>query len=272
MIIIPSNVSAYALVITYSIGAAGSGGSGAANGETGGTTTINFLETTLTATGGGGGLYDENTFSNGGIGLGGDWDSPGGKGYYARGDIGGGGGGALYGSDASLASGVDNARAGGYGASCFVQDDALGLEQVLDALGVAYSSGGGRGGSGSTPENEKNGGDAPDFGCGGGGAGWYGGKGGNGLYGGGGGGAAGFSVTKSGGNGGSGVVVARFVGTTTTYSFITSGTSYTIPEDTTEMTLWAVGAGGGGAGVPSEDGVAGGGGAAGGVAYKTWVF
>ena len=49
--------------ITYAIGALGSGSSGNLNGLSGGTTTLSYLGISLTANGGTGGKYNNNTAS-----------------------------------------------------------------------------------------------------------------------------------------------------------------------------------------------------------------
>jgi hypothetical protein len=51
---------------------------------------------------------------------------------------------------------------------------------------------------------------------------------------------------------------------------LTTGTSWTVPAGVTSVKVWAIGAGGGGAGTPAQDDVASGAGGAGGVAYKTY--
>jgi hypothetical protein len=72
-----------------------------------------------------------------------------------------------------------------------------------------------------------------------------------------------------GGAGGAGVLVVQINGTTTTV--LTSGTSYSIPAETTSIKVWLIGAGGGGAGSPPTDATSGGAGGAGGIAYYEFV-
>lgn len=123
----------------------------------------------------------------------------------------------------------------------------------------------------STGQNAKNGTNATGFGCSGGGAGYYGGNGGNGLYGGGGSGAAGYTLAnRVGGTGGQGVVVIQ---TNTGAVFVLiSGSSWAVPSNAgiTSIKVWAIGAGGGGAGATSIDVTSAGGGGAGRVEYKTY--
>jgi hypothetical protein len=57
-------------------------------------------------------------------------------------------------------------------------------------------------------------------------------------------------------SGGSAIVVATACAVAPTYLVLSSGTSTTVPVGYTQAKIWAVGAGGGGAG---------------GVAYKTWI-
>lgn len=62
------------------------------------------------------------------------------------------------------------------------------------------------------------------------------------------------------------------VSTGQTAYVLTSGSSWQVPLDVTSIKVWAVGAGGGGAGTPVSSGnTAGGAGAGGGVAYKTYA-
>jgi len=250
------------MTISYTLGAAGAGGVGAANGTAGGTTTVTFNRVTLTATGGGGGIYNSATANVGGTGSGGDLGVTGGKGGAATGDQGGGGGGAIGGT-------VGSPPTGGAGGAGGQSADVVGLQAaVTGGLGNWTGVGAGATAAATTP-NAMNGGDAVGGGCGGGGAGYYGGNGGAAQPGGGGGGAAGYTAVQTGGAGGQGAVVLQFIGAATPCVVLLSGTTYTVPANTTAVRIWAVGAGGGGAGSPATDATSGGGGAAGGVAMMT---
>ena len=193
--------------ITYSIGTAGAGGIGAANGSAGGNTTVTFNGVTITGSGGGGGLYNSSTAATGGSFSGGDGGSAGG-GSPARsvgGDVGGSSGGAIGGVVGQI--GAVNAQWGGNGVN---SADVSSLHSALTSAGQAIISGGG-GADNNGPGDAKHGSSATGFGCSGGGAGAWGGNGGSGKFGGGGGGAAGcFATVKSGGNGGTGAVVIKF--------------------------------------------------------------
>lgn len=142
-------------------------------------------------------------------------------------------------------------------------------------LGVGYSQvspvSGGFGETSSNPNNAANGGAASGLGCGGGGANALGGNGGNGKYGGGGAGAAGFTaINMRGGAGGQGVVVVAFYNGVTLLncSVYISGTSFVVIPLTTNISIWVIGAGGGGAGSTNDNATVGGAGAAGGTSYK----
>lgn len=260
-----SKTAAAQLSIMYSLGAGGIAGSGAAVGSTGGTTTVTFQGDTLYAYGGSGGVYNTYATNAGGAASGGDTNVTGGTGRSYASDQGAGGGGAIGGGGDQA-----NSSAGGGGGNPI---DVSGLFSVLSALGISVNSPG-EGGSGSGPYDgpQAAGQPATGFGCGGGGAGWYGGPGGNGLYGGGGGGASGGHAAHNGGTGGAGVVIAHFTGGTPAQVILASGTIYAVPAGTTQVKIWAIGAGGGGSGVDPGDGTCGGGGGAGGVAVKTWTL
>jgi hypothetical protein len=184
----------------------------------------------------------------------------GGSGTGATGDDGGGGGGGIGGGLPTTAN-VNGGYTGG------VPYNINELATAVVGAGYTFGSGAGAaGGVATTPVNGINGGNATGFGAGGGGAGYFGGNGGNGYFGGGGGGAAGFSAARTGGSGGSGAVVIQMtVNGSPQYEVLTSGTTYNTPVGTTSVKIWAIGAGGGGAGVPNADTVSGGGGGAGGI-------
>lgn len=261
MIIIPSNVATKTagLVISYTLGAAGSGGYNTSRGSTGGTTTVTFEDKTLIAYGGEGGYYNTNTAAAGGTATGGMVNIAGGSGGYSSGDHGGGGGGGIGGANGSNYGDIG---AGGTGAQAI---SVSMLKSAVEEASVSWT-GPGSGSTGSASDT-NHGGDATGFGCGGGGASYYGGNGGSGLNGGGGGGAAGYSIARTGGTGGGGAVVAKLGGVTPTYVVLTSGDSYTVPDDSTLEKLWAIGGGGGGAGATNSDNSAGGAGGAGGMSY-----
>jgi len=252
--------------ITYSLGSGGASPSGAVAGNAGGTTTATFMGTTITATGGVGGLYNTSSgTSAGGTGSGGDGSADGGRGGAARGNVGGNGGGGIF-SATAIATSVA-ANSGIAGAQSV---DVSGLQAAVTAAGYSWT-GPGAGSATTTPVDVNHGGNATGFGCGGGGANAAGGNGGNGLLGGGGGGASGNSATQSGGAGGSGAVVCQFTTRSgLSYQVLTSGTSYTVPNQTISVKLWAIGGGGSGAGCPATTTVAGGSGGAGGTSFKTW--
>lgn len=187
--------------ITYTIGNAGMAGLGeGASGLGGNPTTVSYNGTiVLTANGGTGGRYNRDEQAIGGDGSGGDTSAiRGGLGANARGDVGGGGWGAIGGSSGSL--GATNGGAGG---------------RIIDVSGLvaALTS------AGYIPLPNAPGGLQPvPFGNGGNGAGKSGGNGTSASFGGGGGGAAGFSLTGpvgssfpsgmvAGGDGGKGAVV-----------------------------------------------------------------
>jgi hypothetical protein len=85
-------------IITYSLGAGGTGGIDANNGSNGGNTTATVTGSTITGNGGSGGEYNNNTDAPGGSYSGGDGGSNGGDGKGSNGDIGGCGGGAIGGA------------------------------------------------------------------------------------------------------------------------------------------------------------------------------
>jgi len=267
-----SKTAAAQLSIMYSLGAGGIAGSGAAVGSTGGTTTVTFQGDTLYAYGGSGGAYNTYVTNAGGTASGGDTNVTGGTGRSYGGEGGAGAGGAIGGgNDQDKPGGNIYSSEGSVGGSSV---DVSGLFSVLSSLSIATTSPGSGGNSNSPFDGpQATGQPATGFGCGGGGAGWYGGPGGDGLYGGGGGGAAGGQIVHSGGTGGIGVVIAQFTGGTPAQIILTSGTSYAVPAGTTQVKIWAIGAGGGGSGVTGPaDATRGGGGGGGGVAVKTWTL
>lgn len=250
--------------ITYTIGSAGTGGTGSANGGIGGTTIVGYSlrNIALNAYGGSGGIYQgtEGSQISGGGAIGGSTNVTGGYGRGSSGDSGGGGGGGICNGNATHSGGSGGDNGAG-------SVDSTDLFAVLASLGEPTSSPGSGSGSGSGGSNNR-GGNATGFGCGGGGAGYWGGDGGNGRYGGGGGGASGYGQTWRGGNGGQGCVILEFYdGSTYSPVLLTSGTSYQIPVNTLTMKIWAIGGGGGGSGATNNDGDSGGGGGAGGLAY-----
>lgn len=265
--------STYSGVITYSLGASGSGGIGAAvggPGGAGGSTSVTYSTYSIQANGGGGGGSNNNVGGTGGtistVGAPNSGGAVGGGGAGRSGDQGGGSGGAL-----GTVLGLTAGTAGGTGAAAA---DVGGLSAAVQGAGLSYATSPGTGGlATSASPNNMNGGNATGFGSGGGGAGYYGGSGGNGLYGGGGGGAAGYTAVKNGGAGGAGSVVLRLtiIGTGVQYQHLTSGSSYTLPANCSAFKVWAIGAGGGGAGVTNNDAHSAGGGGAGGVAFMEFT-
>jgi hypothetical protein len=248
--------------ISYTLGTGGSAGFDAANGSTGGNSTLSYSGVSLTANGGSGGLYNADTNSNGGTASGGTSNATGGTGGGVSGDRGGGGGGGINGGNSDIwfsSNGQTGANA----------VDFQSLSAALSGSGFSLGTGGAGAPSGAAPGNDWNGSPGSGIGGGGGGAGYYGGAGGAGSFGGGGGGAAGYTASVTGGTGGQGVLIIRRNDTTTTV--LTSGTSYSIPAGTTSIKVWLIGAGGGGAGSPQSDGTSGGAGAAGGIAYYAWL-
>lgn len=245
---------------TYTIGSAGSPGTGDTSGNPGSATSFTFNGQTITGGGGGGGQYNTNVDGAGGTFSGGKGGAAGGNGSGSSGDSGGGGGGGVGGS----ATPANNGAAGDHGAAL---TDVSGLAAALTALGYNYTSVG-LGSVSGTGGNNNRGANATGVGCGGGGGGYYGGGGGDGYFGGGGGGASGYGQTWTGGSGGSGfVAIKRLTSGVVAYDFLTTSGSYVVPTGTTEMKVWAVGAGGGGAGSTSNDGVSGGAGGAGGLSF-----
>jgi hypothetical protein len=204
-----------------------------------------------------GGSLTVSSSSTGGGGV-----SIGGSGSGATGDTGGGGGGGIGGGTPT--------EGGGAGDTGGQANDISGLFSVVSGLGYS-TTGPGAGGGSASGYCTKPGFAATGFGSGGGGAGWYAGNGGNGLYGGGGGGAAGGSGCSdfTGGSGGQGVVVISFSNGTDVV--MTSGSSFAVPAGATSAKVWAVAAGGSGAGaLGNTDSTSGGAGGAGGVVYRTF--
>jgi hypothetical protein len=246
-----------ASTLSYSLGAPGTGGYNKANGVAGGVTQFTYRGITVTAGGGAGGWYNSNLVAAGGVGSGGTGQVAGGSSPGAYGDVGGSGGGGI--------GGVASSTPDIGGSSGAIALDVSGLKAALAAANVVFSGPGAMGGPVKC-SNCAHGGSASGFGAGGGGAGYSSGNGGNGKYGGGGGGAAGQVSYQNGGNGGQGVLVIQF--TDSTAVMLTSGSSYA-PTKVIKQ-IWAVGAGGGGAGATLVANTAGGGGAAGAVAYQTY--
>jgi hypothetical protein len=258
-------------VISYSLGNGGAGGANTSNGTAGGTTTITYAGITLYAYGGGGGSYNNNSGGSGGGATGqGASGSTGGNGASVIGDVGGGGGGGIAGG-AGNAVGGGGYGSGGNGGSA---GDFSGFGTMIGTIGFSRGIGGaGANGSSSSP-NAMNGSPGSIIGAGGGGAGWYGGNGGvGGDGGGGGGGAAGYTAANmTGGAGGQGLVFIRYYNSGgNTVIVRSSGTSYTVPSDTTSFEVWGIGGGGGGGGSTSSDGTSGSGGGAGGMIYRSWT-
>ena len=252
-----------AITMTYSIGTGGAGGVNTGSGSFGGTSTVTVNGRTLTASGGNGGAYNTTTNPSGGTATGGTANIVGGSGAASTGDLGGGGGGGIGGAS----GGTSAAGAGGTGGSAI---NFNGLNAALSGTGYSLGIGGGGADAGSTPANARNGTAGTGIGGGGGGAGYYGGNGGAGSLGGGGGGAAGLTATNMvGGAGGNGVVVIQLNGTTT--SVLTTGTSFSIPANTTSVKIWVIGAGGGGGGATNVDAGSAAGGGAGGIVYYTFT-
>ncbi len=216
-----------------------------------GTRTFNLGDTTAT------GVTTTNIFD---FSILDELAADGGAGIGATGDDGGGGGGGIGGGIPTTVE-VNGGYTGG------VPFNINGLSTAVVGAGYTFGSGAGAaGGVASTPQNAINGGNATGFGAGGGGAGYFGGNGGNGFLGGGGGGAAGRSATQTGGSGGGGAIVIQMtVNGSPQYEVLTSGTTYNTPAGTTNVKIWAIGAGGGGAGAINVDGTSGGGGGAGGI-------
>jgi len=190
-------------------------------------------------------------------------------------NTGGGAGGLGTNTDTIVAIGTSDGKsaAGPKGQDGGNPIDISGLFAIMVASGYPVGIGGTGASQGSSESaNVNHGGGATGVGGGGGGAGYYGGNGGGGTGGGGGGGAAGYTGVVTGGTGGAGLIfIQRVTNGTTTNERLASGSTYTIPANTTSMKVWVIGGGGGGAGSPAEDISAGGGGGAGGCAYKTWT-
>ena len=255
-------------VISYSLGSGGTGGVDATMGGNGGTTTITYAGITLYAFGGSGGSYNNNAGGSGGAATGqGASASTGGNGGSVIGDVGGGGGGGING-------GAGNGGGGGTGKAGGNAGDFSGFGTMIGSIGFSRGTGGAGASSASTSLNAMNGSPGGTIGAGGGGAGWYGGNGGwGGDGGGGGGGAAGFNAgNMRGGTGGQGLVFIRYYNSgSNTVIIRSSGTSYTLPSDTTSFEVWGIGGGGGGGGSTNVDGGSGSGGGAGGMIYRSYT-
>lgn len=256
-------------VINITLGIAGSGTS---SGKNGGTSTLTFGSTTLTANGGIGGSGNSADQVPGGTATGGQFNATGGTGGAASGATGAGGGGGMNGGDGGPYVGGGNGRPGGNPNDFqgFLAAWRIYTGNPSITLGV-----GGSGGSELSPTGSQNGGSSFGFG-GGGGAGYDGGTGGDGFYNGGGGGGHGTnSLSRNGGNGGVSMVlmlrnnsqgIAYFGSISSTVT-----TSYTIPTGTTSLKIWLLGAGGGGGNAGGRF-YSGQGGSAGGIAYSEFTF
>lgn len=250
-------------IITYSIGSGGSASGNNASGNNGGNTSATFEGTTITGNGGNGAVS---------IAVSGNWNVPSGGGFSGGdgGSNGGNGGGPASGTGAGSGSGGAIGAANGF-ANRNGQPGAQSNNTNLSDLQTAIESAGYSwtypGSIGSSLNSNTN---ATGFGCGGGSVARFIDyvNGGNGLYGGGSGSFSYGSASSISGAGGNGAVVCQFVGATTTYVVLTSGTSYTVPSGTDSVKIWVVGAGGSGSNSSQYN--VGKGGAAGGVAWKTW--
>jgi hypothetical protein len=187
--------------LTYTIGAGGPGGYGAAAGVGGGLTSVNYGSIALKAYGGTGGYFNSTQAAAGGAPIGGDGGWYGGAGAGASGDQGGGSGGGIGG-----VAGSQGGQAGANGAS---GNNLSGLHEALIGAGQVVGTPGVGANSSSSSPNNMSGTAGTGYGHGGGSAGWYGGNGGNGAKGGGGGGAAGYTGTQRGGAGGDGFIVLK---------------------------------------------------------------
>lgn len=251
------------LVLTYTIGLQGSPNLGS-DGSAGGDTTVTFKGTTITAYGGQGG-NGASEIAYGGSYSGGDGGQQGGganggDSTWSKGGPGGGAIGRRGGNDGGY-------YYGGHGAATSDSGGTNIIAQFLAPAGIDYSSFG----VGNTDAGYS----AEGFGCGGGGGGGpgaSGGYGGNGKFGGGGGGATSGQGSASGGYGGTGcVLIRRTLGDGSfAYVTLTGGNTWTVPANTKEIKVWAIGGGGAGASVYGSPQTVGGGGAAGGICYKTW--
>ena len=245
---------------TIAIGAGGAAGN-AANGSNGGATTFTYSGVTIRANGGLGGIFNQAATAEGGNTANAFVSANGGSSTLtSTGEFGAAGGGGVGGGNTST-GGETNGTAGG----SVVDTANLFIALTAQSISTTAPSGG----LGSNAAGTANGADSTGFGCGGGGAGSNGGIGGNGFRGGGGGGASGFSanglVNYRGGAGGNGaIVVKRITNNAIAYETLTSGTSWSVPANTTGIMIWCVGGGGGGAGANS--GNSGTGGGAGGIA------
>lgn len=260
------------LVIDYTLGAGGAGGTGENDGASGGASTLSFMGVDMTASGGAGGLFNSSTTAAGGSATGGSVNVTGGAGASVNringGNQYGGGGGGIGASDAVI---YYVGTLGGRGAGPIHAGNlSTALSFLTSTVGKDYLEVA-RSGEQQLPASTS-GQNAPGFGGGGGGAFYTGGHGGAGRYGGGGGGAsADNSGSYNGGAGGDGVLVLALTSASgDSYQILTSGTSYTLPAGTLGVKAWLVGGGGGGAGVGSTYNTAGGGGGAGGTCVSSW--
>ena len=212
--------------LTYSLGVGGNGTWGDNSGATapGGTqTSVSYKGATLVANGGPGSSGGNASLAAATY-SGGDGGALGGKGYgYFFGAAKGGP--AIGAVDYTGAVGPENGRQSA---------DVSGLQAAVVGAGLAWTGAGSYRGQNAT-----------GFGCGGGGVSLVAQRGGNGYLGGGGGNGDG---AYYGGNGGNGAVVLQKTSSISGVSYVvlTSGTSYVITADITNVKIWAIGAGGGG--------------------------
>lgn len=115
-------------IITYSLGAGGTGGVDVNNGSDGGNTSATIGPSTITGLGGQGGRYNTNVDASGGTFIGGDGGAIGGIGKGISGDNGGGGGGSIGGGPGGIPSSV-----GGNGANSV---DISGLFAALSSASI----------------------------------------------------------------------------------------------------------------------------------------
>lgn len=264
-----TNYTANGLVVSYTTGQAGAKG---ATPSAGGTSSITFAGTTITATGGTPGTA---TAGGGGGGSGGDGAATGGSGGAVS--VYSGGGGALAGGN-----GGTGTSAGGTGGT-MVNASSGGLYAFLAAIKtIGWGSGTGVIGTGGTPATSSSSLVSSFDGnvCGGGAGGnSINGQGGNGGGFGGGGGGSYNKLASLGarGDGGPGAFCLAYLDGTTTGNALFNNpyspgggnytTSFTLKSDWTTFKVWAIGGGGG---ARSDQSGASAGGGAGGLAWKTF--
>jgi len=254
--------------MSYTLGGGGIGRA-ALDGNPGGTTTVTVNGQTLTANGGSPGLYNSSTASSGGsasrtivstltIDA-----ATGGDGLSAPRTQGGGGGGGINNSNPPART--PSTTYGGAGANA---NDFYGLSAALSGTGYSLGTGGAGGLPSTLNPGGNNGGSGIGIGAGGGGAGINGGAGGGGGFGGGGGGAFYYnSIQAFGGYGGSGIIIIRLNNSITKVLTNYGGGIFVIPNNTTSIKIWAIGAGGGGGDSNASSGDSGAGGGAGAIIY-----